>query len=265
MLLSISIHAYGFAAVVYLIHLVRQATPLAILGRLTVGAGLLVHAAALFAAFTEQGGMPSGLSNGLSLLCFLLLAIFLGIDLAYRRPVIGAFVTPIALAALVPAVMVPGPGGPLPASLRGPLMPVHISIAILGMAAFAVAAGVAIMYLLMERQVKAKQFGLLFSRLPPLRLLDQLNRWLVVVGFIALSITVATGALFSPLSPAGFFVDSKVIVSLVGWAVFGGLLHARFFAGWQGKRVALLTLSGFCIVLASFLSSYDLSQFGGAR
>ncbi len=265
MLLSIAIHAYGFAAVVYLIHLVRQSRALAVLGRVAVVGGLLVHAAALVGAFLQQGGMPSGLSYGLSLLCFLLLAIFVVIDVAYRRAVIGAFVTPIALAALVPAVMVPGPGSPLPVSLREPLMPVHISIAILGMAAFAVAAGVAVMYLLMERQVKAKQFGLLFSRLPPLSMLDQLNRWLVLVGFIALSFTVATGAFFSPLSPAGFFVDSKVIVSLVGWAVFGGILHARAFAGWQGKRVALLTLSGFCIVLASFLSSYDLSQLGGAR
>ncbi|MGA9526308.1 MAG: cytochrome c biogenesis protein CcsA [Myxococcaceae bacterium] len=265
MLLSIAIHAYGFAAVVYLIHLARQASFLAILGRAAVGAGLLLHGAALVGAFTAQGGMPSGLSHGLSLLCFLLLAIFLGIDIAYRKPVIGAFVTPIALAVLVPAFIVPSPEGTLPAVVRGPLMSVHIGIAILGMAAFAVAAGIAVMYLLMERQVKAKRFGLLFSRLPPLQMLDRLNRWLVVVGFIALSFTVVSGAFFSPLSPAGFFVDSKVIVSLVGWAVFGGLLHARHFAGWQGKRAAVLTLSGFCIVLASFLSSYDLSQLGGAR
>jgi ABC-type uncharacterized transport system permease subunit len=82
----------------------------------------------------------------------------------------------------------------------------------------------------------------------------------VVVGFIALSVTVATGALFAPPEMR---LDAKVVVSLVGWAVFAGLLNARFFAGWSGKRAALMTISGFCVVLASFISAYDLSALGG--
>jgi len=258
-LLSIAIHAYGPAAVVYLIHLVRQSRGLALIGRLSVGAGLAVHGIFLVGAVSGQGGMPVGLAQGLALLSFLLLAIFLGIDLVYKRPVIGAFVLPLALAVLVPAFIVPQ-HGTLPPSLRGPLLPFHISIAILGLAAFAVAAGVAVMYLVMERQVKAKQFGLLFARLPPLQMLDEINRWLVLVGFIALSVTVATGALFAPL---GF--DAKVVVSLVGWGVFAALLNARYFAGWRGKRAAFLTISGFCMVLASFISAYDLSALGGGR
>jgi ABC-type uncharacterized transport system permease subunit len=260
-MLSIAIHSYGLAGVIYLVHLLRQSRTLAIIGRVAVAVGLVVHGASLLAAVSEQGGIPTGLSLGLSLLSFLLLGIFLGIDLVYRRPVMGAFVTPLALAALVPALMMRGFDGPLPA-IRGPLLPVHITVAILGMAAFAMAAGVAVMYLLMERQVKAKRFGLLFSRLPPLQLLDEMNRWLVLVGFIALSVTVATGALFIH---GDELLGSKVIVALVGWLVFAGLINARYFAGWRGKRVALLTLSGFCLLLASFLSSYDLSGLGGGR
>ena len=40
-----------------------------------------------------------------------------------------------------------------------------------------------------QRQVKGKRFGLLFSRLPSLHFLDELNRRLVIWGFIALSVT----------------------------------------------------------------------------
>src|SRR5919197_3313387 len=155
-LLSIAIHAYGFAAVVYLVHLVRQSPFLAVLGRLAVAVGLCVHGAALLTQVVDQGGMPVGMSQGLSLLAFLLLAIFLVIDLVYRRPVIGAFVTPIALAVLLPAFLLRTASGPLPEALRRPLLPVHVAIAILGVATFAVAAGVGLMYLLMERQVKLK-------------------------------------------------------------------------------------------------------------
>ena len=259
-LLSIAIHAYGFAAVVYLVYLVRQSPFLAALGRLAVAVGLCVHGAALLTQVVDQGGMPVGMSQGLSLFAFLLLAIFLGIDLIYRRPVIGAFVTPLALAVLLPAFLVPSPDGPIPAAVRRPLLPVHVSIAILGVATFALAAGVALMYVLMERQVKLKQFGLLFSRLPPLQVLDELNRWLVLVGFIALSITLATGALLG-----SWQWDSTRLATVIGWSMFAVLLSARFFAGWRGKRVAVVTMAGFGILLISFFSSYDPASLGGLR
>src|SRR5688572_6690137 len=130
-LLSISIHVYGLAAVVYLTHLVRQAKALAITGRLLVGAGLSIHGAALLGQVVGQGGMPVGMSQGLSLFAFLLLAIFLAIDLIYRRAVIGAFVLPLALAVLLPAFVVPASDGTpaFPESVRGPLLPLHVSIA----------------------------------------------------------------------------------------------------------------------------------------
>ena len=53
--------------------------------------------------------------------------------------------------------------------------------------------------------------------------------------------------------------------TLLAWCVFGGLVTARSLAGWQGKRAAFLTMAGFCIVLVSFLSSYDAGQLGGVR
>lgn len=261
-LLSIACHAYGLAAVIYLVHLVRQAGWLSVAGRVTVGGGLLIHGLALILQVGEQGGMPVGMAQGLSLLAFLLMAFFLGIDLAYRRPVIGAFVTPLALAVMVPAFIIHSQHAPLPEFVRRPLLPVHVSIAILGLATFAVAAGVGLMYLLMERQVKAKQFGLLFSRLPPLGVLDEINRWLVVLGFIALSVTLATGAFFDTRLGSWEW-DPKRVATLVGWTLFAILLNARFFAGWRGKRVAWVTMAGFCILLVSFLTSYDPSRLGG--
>ncbi|MBX5481783.1 MAG: cytochrome c biogenesis protein CcsA [Myxococcaceae bacterium] len=261
MLLSIACHVYGLATIVYLTHLVRQLRGLAVVGRVVLAVGLVLHGAALVVQVTGQGGVPLGMAQGLSLLSFLLLAIFFAIDLVYRRPVIGAFVTPLALAILVPAFIVPAELAPLPEPVRGPLLPVHIAIALLGVAAFAVAAGVGLMYVVMERQMKGKRFGLLFSRLPPLMVLDELNRWLVVLGFIALSITLATGAFFD--STFGFHLDPKRIATLIGWILFALLLGARSLAGWRGRRVALVTMAGFCILLVSFLSSYDPGRFGG--
>jgi ABC-type uncharacterized transport system permease subunit len=263
-LVSLACHAYAFAALVYLSYLVRQWPALVLAGRVLVGGGLAVHAVALVSLMGAQGGMPVGAAQGFSTLAFLLLALGLVLDLIYRKPVIGAFITPLAVAVLLPGLLLQGGQMPLVASIRQPLLPLHISIALLGLAAFAVAAGVGLMYLLMERQVRGKKFGLLFSRLPSLEFLDTLNRRLVVCGFIALSITLATGAFFVVGSSQGFawMLDAKIIATVVAWGLFAALAGARVLVGWRGRRVALLTMAGFCLVLVSFLSSYDFTSHG---
>ncbi|MFY0530258.1 cytochrome C assembly family protein [Archangium gephyra] len=262
-LVSLACHAYVVAALVYLVYLVRQLDALATAGRVLVGTGLGLHGVALFGLFGAQGGRPVGLAQGFSTFAFLLLAIFLVVDVRYRRPVIGAFITPLAVAVLLPGLLLDR-GQVLSPDVQRPLLPVHITIALLGVAASALAAGVAGMYLLMERQVKGKRFGLLFARLPSLEFLDTLNRQLVVLGFIALSVTLVTGAFFSNAAPGFFWTwTSKQIATLVAWAVFAALVGARSFGGWRGRRVALLTMTGFGLLLVSFLSSYDFLQASG--
>jgi ABC-type uncharacterized transport system permease subunit len=263
-LLSVAIHLYGAAAVVYLTYLIRQHTALPIAGRLLVGVGLMVHAASVGLSLTAQGGMPAGISQGFAIVALVLLAIFFFLDVRYRMPVIGAFLMPVALAALVPGILLSKDAARLLPTAPRPLLPVHISIALIGIAAFGVAAGVAVMYLVMERQVKGKKFGVLFSRLPSLHFLDELNRRLVVWGFIALSATLMTGAFFASNAHGVFWAwEAKEIATLVAWVFFAAVLNFRLFAGWQGRRVALLTMAGFCILLVSFFSSYDLSRFTG--
>jgi ABC-type uncharacterized transport system permease subunit len=258
---SIACHGYGVAAVLYLAYLVRQWRPLAVAGRVLVGSGLALHAVALVSSLAAQQGRPLGIEQGCSILAFLLLSIYLLLDARYRRPVLGAFLVPLSLVALVPGILLSSGYRP-PPSLKAPLLPLHISVALLGLAAFAVAAGVAGMYLLLERQVKGKHFGLLFSRLPPLEFLDDLNHRLVLWGFIALSVTVVTGAFF--VSGKGIFWawEPKEIASVVAWVGFGALLYARFLAGWRGKRVALMTMAGFCLLLVSFVTSFEAQGSG---
>jgi ABC-type uncharacterized transport system permease subunit len=265
-LLSLAAHTYVLAAVVYLAHLVRQRRALALAGRVLIGIGLVLQGVGLGSALVEQGGVTAGLAQGLSAVSFLLLAIFFALDLRYRLPVMGAFITPLAVAILVPALLLGLGGAPIPTSVQRPLLPLHISIALLGMAAFAIAAGVALMYLLMERQMKAKHFGLLFSRLPSLKFLDELNRHLVVWGFVALSVTLVTGAVLFYGGSGGLYWrwESRQVATAVAWLLFALLLNARFFAGWQGKRAAVLTMAGFCVLVVSFLSSYDPHRDLGA-
>lgn len=262
-LLSIAVHLYGAAALVYLGYLVRQSPLLPWVGRALVGSGLALHVFSLGISLAGQGGLPSGLAQGFSTTALLLLAIFFALDLRTRLPVMGAFLLPIALAVLVPGLLISRPGAPLPPALRAPLLPLHVSIALLGIAAFGAASGVAVMYLLLERQLKAKKFGVLFARLPPLGLLDELNRRLLIWGFIALSVTMVTGTLFVSDARFAWRWSPKELATLVAWLGSGALLHARFFAGWQGKRPAVFTMAGFVVLLFSFFTAFAPGWMGG--
>lgn len=255
---SIACHAYGAAAVVYLLYLVRPWRVVPLLGRSLMGTGLVLHAVGLALLFAGQGGRPVGMAQAFSSMALLLVAIYLGLDLRYRVPVLGAFLTPLALLVLVPGLILGTDG--VAEGLRGPLLPVHVTVALLGVAAFTVAAGVGGVYLLMERQVKEKHFGLLFARLPSLQLLDDLNRRLVSWGFIALSVTVVTGALFAG---SAFWSGPKQIATVVAWLAFAVLLNARAFAGWQGRRAAVLTMAGFAVLVVSFWTAFTPSMVGG--
>lgn len=260
-LLSFACHAYAAAAAVYIAHLIWQWRRLPVAGRVLTGLGLLAHGGALFSQGAMASNAPAALDRGISTLSFLLIAIFLFLDLRYRRAILGVFLTPLALALLTTSLLLPpevGESGRPAGQIATPLLTAHVAVALLGVAAFAVAAGVALMYLLLERQMKGKTFGVLFSRLPPLQFLDELNRRLVLLGFVALSITLLTGAFSGAAHGPTWQWRSKEVATLAAWALSAAMLQARLISGWRGRKVALLTMAGFGVLLVSFLASYPL-------
>lgn len=255
-LLSIACHLVGAAALVYLLLLFRPLRGLVVAGRILAGSALIFQGTALGMELVHQGGAVRGLSQGLCAAAFMLLAFFFYLDVRRRLSVIGAFALPLVLSLLVPGVILQN-SGVLPASSGRPLLPLHIAIALLGVSALALAALVGLMYLLLDRQMKGKRFGLLFTRLPPLQFLDDLNGKLSLLGFAALSVTLVTGAFFAHAATGFFWTwQPKEVATLFAWGIFAAVLSARLFAGWRGWRVALMTLAGFGLTLVSFLSSY---------
>ena len=251
-LLTFASHIYAVAALAYLAMLLRPLAALAWVGRALVAGGLVVHGLYLLQVLNQEVPVLSR-AEGLAAAGFVTLFIFLGLELFYRRPVLGAFVTPLAVGVLLPAASI---GQPVEgSSLHGPLLSVHIGLAVLGLAAFAVAAAVAGMYLLMEREARRKRFGLIFERLPSLQFLDDLHRRLGLVGFVVLSLTLLSGAYFARATPLESW-SFKAVATVLVWLVFGLLLQARMLGGWKGRRLAVVTMAGFGILLVSFFGSY---------
>jgi ABC-type uncharacterized transport system permease subunit len=257
----LAFHAYGLGAIAYLALLAGRRGGMVWTARVLTLVGWVLQGIGLGLLLAGQGWRPHGFAEGLSVLCFLLVALFLAIELRTHAPVLGAFLAPAAVAVWLPALWVPA-GEPPNTGPWTPLLVAHIGVALTGLAVFGVATGVAVAFLLLERQVKGKRFGVLFERLPSLELLDGLNRRLVTWGFVALSLTLVTGLGVAARSADARAFQGVELTTAVAWLVFAGLLQARVLAGWRGRRVAWLTMAGFGLLILSFVGTYGA---GGSR
>ena len=256
-LFHLGLAAYAAAAVSYVTWLLRPGGRAAWAGTVTLFGGFLFHGLAIGLRTVELAQAPTfRFSEGLSVLALLTVGAYLLVDRVYRLPVIGAFVAPLVIAVLVPAHLVPVErvrAGPI----EGVVLPVHIAVALSGVALFALGFGVALMYLLLEREVKAKRLGTLFRRLPSLELLDKLNYRLVVLGFAFLSAAIATGAVFAHHEQGSpWQVGPKQAFALFAWGLTAVVVLLRHTTGWRGRKVALATAAGFALMLSAYVGLF---------
>lgn len=255
LLFHIALVAYTVATVGYLVGLVRQRPPNRWLGDRALAIGLVFHGASVVYRGAEliQGGVFE-FSVGLSFLAFCTVALYL---LAGRGlPLLGACLAPLVLVILLPAHAVPGPMAPPPTWL-GWIRPIHIGVAIAGLALFALGFLISLFYLLLQRELKTKRPGAMFRRLPSLAHLDALTLRVVTWGFVLLSLTILTGALFpSSFGPLGLRLLTKEGMGVVAWGLTATILLLRQTLGWRGKRVAVATMMGFFCLAVAFVGVF---------
>ena len=268
-LVHIALLAYAAAAAAFLAWLVRPqrvAAPqtgsrLVSAGRLLLLAGLVLHLAS-FAAQSHQAGIASvGMGSDewrggqlFSLLAAATVAGYLVLDARYSLPVAGAFIAPFTVAVMVPAHIVhSGARYVAPALTHSAALVVHVGAAAAGTAALGLAFALSLLYLASERQLKAKRPGRLFARLPSLELIDRAGWTLCVWGFVFWSMAIATGSLASrEASGATMPLQPKEGFAVLAWALLASLIQARLVAGWRGRRVALLVVAGFLLLVGTY-------------
>ncbi len=134
---------------------------------------------------------------------------------------------------------------PLMPALKSNWLLIHVVTAFLGYAAFALAFGTAVLYLVQERRPRAA--------LPPQSQLDRLLYRATVLGFLLLTLGILTGAVWAESAWGRYWSwDPKETWSLITWLVYATLLHARLLKGWQGRRIAWLAVVGFMAVLFTY-------------
>ncbi len=177
-----------------------------------------------------------------------------------RLNMLGVFVTPVSLLMFLAAGL--GHSVPnVPENVRSALLPAHVIVNVLGVAAFTLAFAVATAYLIQERLLRRRQLGGLFTRLPPLDVLDSVGLKLLLVGFPLFTVGSVSGAIWAAQLPTT--ISPSQVLGLVAWCVFAAVLLLRVAAGWQGRRAAIGTLLGFACALAVVIG-YALRSKPGA-
>jgi len=217
-------------------------------------AGFILHTANILARYIISGHMPTAsLHEASSFFAWCIVLLFFFLEYRYRVGLLGSFIMPIVFIMMLTSSMLPRKIEELSPLLQSSWLFVHTAFAFIGDAAFAMAFGVGIMYLIQEHYVKSKHLGGLFQRLPSLQILDEMNYRLITIGFPFLTLAIITGALWAESSLGTYWRwDPKEVWSLITWFIYALVLHVRLTVGWRGKKAAILSIIGFCIVLFTF-------------
>ncbi len=143
---------------------------------------------------------------------------------------------------------------PLPVSTLGMPLRVHAVSSLVAYSLLAVGAIVAVCALLQDRQLRTAKTDGWIQLLPPLAETERLVYAVAIGGFVALSVSIATGIIFVSDLFAQHLVH-KTVLSIIAFFFFGTLLVGRAIAGWRGQAALRLYLAGFGILVLAYFGS----------
>ena len=254
---------YVAAGVAYGIHFSRRQPAAGRVATTLLLAAALVHTFVIGMQTMEVRHVPiANPSRAISTFVWLMALSYLYLEMTTEERAMGVFILPIAVALQVIPTLDPGVERPDPL-LDSPWFWIHTSSLLFAYASFAVAGVLGLTYVLQFKEIKKKQLGFFYTRLPSLQILDLMNSRAVTVGWICMTLGVVVGVIWATQARAAApydarlqafsFADPKIFVAVLTWAIYSFAVVSRRAMGWHGRRAAWLSATGFGIVLLNFL------------
>lgn len=173
-------------------------------------------------------------------------------------PIVALVVIPLVIAFLGSSSYVmhgDTPGVQLGISERGLVSLSHSVPVLVVLTSFVLLFIGSVVFLVVERRLRAKDRLYLGDSGVSLEYLDRANKYLAHIGFVGLSLVIASGGMravtqHKPLS----FMDPSVLTGCVVWVLLGVLLHFRLVRQWSPRRLAQCTV----VVAGGFIVSVFL-------
>jgi len=227
----------------------------------------------------------SNLYESLLFLTWILLTVYLYIEIKTNSRLIGAILIPITLLINGFANLTLSPemqkSSPLVPALQSNWLMLHVSMMLLSYGTLIMGSLLSILFLVIS---KNKEIDLQFdqnsslplynvmleyyetkiispttsiSELGKLKLLQSLDNWsyrIIGLGFPFLTIGIISGGVWANEAWGSYWSwDPKETWALITWLVFATYLHARITKGWEGNRTAILGGLGFFVIWICYL------------
>ena len=186
--------AYLAATVGYLVSLVVKRVVLAKASTWILGLAVALHTVHFLFVFNERGvNVAVNLFEAMSFFAWIVAGAYLAFQIRTKTRVLGAIVAPFAVLLMMLASLSLEGTLAIPDALQGRLVPIHVTLSIIGEGLFALASLAGIMYCIQDRQIRQRRMGALARYLPSLGDLDNINHVGLLWGFPILTLGLIVG------------------------------------------------------------------------
>ena len=257
-----SLFLLRIALLAYTLGFLTALIPLLSSGRRAVGftpwlaaAGALAHSGAIIALGFSLGRCPlATLPEVLSALAWAAILVYLVAWIRYRLDVLHIIVLPLAIVVLFVSKAVPQDVIPLAEQIRPSVLRLHLTAIIFGVAALFITFAASLVFILVDRALKAKRRARFFLALPSLERCDHIGQMSLSWAFPLLTLGIITGAVVKAGETGTLWSwEPRETLSVIAWAILAVVLVARLGWGWRGRKAAILTIVGFTAVFLRML------------
>jgi ABC-type transport system involved in cytochrome c biogenesis permease subunit len=257
------IASYGVALALEVLHQFRPWPAVRLLGLVFGAAGLVAQT-----IFLVVQRPPLAWQYGWMLFLAWILAFFyLFGSLHHRRQAWGVFVLPLVLGLVVFGAAFGPKGEETPrselVSFQDLWSKAHAGLLFLAAVGVCVGFLASLMYLVQARRLRVKKVPGRGLKLLSLERLEAMNRRAINLAFPLLTAGILVGALLLFQDHLPGWTDPRVLASVVLWLAFVVLLYLRYGYHLRGRRVALLTILTFVLLLCCLALSHPVGQGGG--
>jgi ABC-type uncharacterized transport system permease subunit len=230
---------------------------------------LFTHGLLLYMTIFRADAMFFGMALAVSAMLWLCMGMYWIERFFFPLEGFRRFIFPLAgIASVLPAFY---EGAQILPYAAAPLFKAHFIMANMASGVFALLAMHAVLMLVIEHRLhrplslphphEPAQKGphwidTWLDTLPGLLTLEKLLFRLIAMGWVLLSLTLASGFLFSEqLFGHAVFLDQKTFFSLTSWGIFGVILLGRRWYGWRGRTALKWVLAAFGILVLTYVGS----------
>jgi cytochrome c-type biogenesis protein CcsB len=229
-------------------------------GTIALVAGLALMSSAILLRWQEAQRPPfSNMYESLILFSWAIILIYLVLEFVYKVRLVGAPAAILALTAIAAASFFNNTIEPLVPALKSNWLTYHVITCFIGYAAFAISAGVSLVYLSLKVSGKignGKDASERFSNLK--RELQSFNYESIRFGFLFLGVGIITGAVWANEAWGTYWSwDVKETWSLITWIVYAIIIHFKYVSGRFGIKdlntfTAFASIIGFIAVIFTY-------------